>query len=660
MPPLFVDGIRQRLAQTFARFRSKRLRQRREPDGAGQNQNLQNQTVEDSLMLRLLVQVLVSIGILAADVAAGRWLGLWAIPISFLGAAWSWRQRRRRNLLGKIGIAVGMLAALWFFLSRLVSQTEDSRLLLTELLIQLQVLHSFDLPRRKDLGYSAVIGLILLSVAATLSQTTVFGVFLLLFLAIGLPLLALDYRSRLGLTAGIEKSATGQAFGRRLVGKGWGDLNARGLHLKPMALLLIGILGLSAAVFLFTPRLPGYQLRVFPVSAQIDIQGEFDPERVINPGYLRQPNQPGGGQQAQGAGGQGFAQGKVDQVFSSDFYYGFNNEINQTLSGSLTPKLVMRVRSQAAGFWRVMAFDEYTGQGWRISRNPKQLVLNRESWSFKFRLPPLTPVLNAKEIIQTYTITSEFTNLIPTLFQPRDLYFPTKQVAIDAEGSLRAPISLPEGLTYTVISDVAYRDRTKLRNRNPNYPAPIRQHYLQVPKPLLLPLRQQAENLLATANRPIIAPYEQALYLTQALKQRYQLQTSLPELAPSDDLVSAFLFKFEGGYADQFSTTLTLLLRSLGIPARLVTGLGAGEFNALTGLYEVKNTDAYALAEVFFPGYGWLAFDPIPGHPLFPPSLEVDQTFTVLQQFWHWVAGWLPSPVTNGFAQVVSPDCWRA
>lgn len=64
-------------------------------------------------------------------------------------------------------------------------------------------------------------------------------------------------------------------------------------------------------------------------------------------------------------------------------------------------------------------------------------------------------------------------------------------------------------------------------------------------------------------------------------------------------------------------------------------------------MYVVRNTDAYAMTEVYFPRYGWFAFDPIPNHPLIPPSIEDIQTFSVMRQFWQWVAGWLPSPVTG-------------
>lgn len=584
--------------------------------------------VEDSLWLRGFVQALVIVGILATDTAAGTWNSLWAIPLSILGAVWSSYRRRQRNIPVKFGIAVGMILALVMFLGRLVSQSEDSRVMLTELLIQLQVLHSFDLPRRKDLGYSTVIGIILLGVAATLSQTTIFGLFLLAFLAIALPVLVLDYRSRLGLIS----------------------IQLRGLGLSSVQLgrVLLGVIALGLIIFALTPRLPGYQIRNLPVSAAIKFEGEFDGQRVINPGYVRPA--------AEGSGsGVGQSNATIESTaIDSTFYYGFNSEINQNLRGTMLPQVIMRVRSQAAGFWRVLAFDQYTGRGWRISRNNKPEILSRSPFSYRFDVPLLEPTLRAptKEVIQTFSFAAEFTNLIPALALPRELYFPTQEVALDTEGGLRSPVTLTEGLTYSVISDVPFRNRTQLGLAPTRYSPSIRESYLQLPPGVGDRIRSQAEALLATANRPLTSPYEQALFLAQALKQKYTLQLDLPSLPAGEDLVESFLFKFKGGYPDHFSAALTVMLRSLGIPARLVTGLGTGEFNPFTGLYVVKNTDAYALAEVYFPTYGWFAFDPIPGHPLVPPSVEIDQTFSVLQQFWNWVAGWLPSPVTGFLAGV--------
>ncbi len=83
----------------------------------------------------------------------------------------------------------------------MLGELNDTRLGLAELLIQLQVLHSFDTPRRKNLGYSIVIGLILLGVAATLSQTFAFAPVLLLFLAIAITNFSLRLSLTLGFTA---------------------------------------------------------------------------------------------------------------------------------------------------------------------------------------------------------------------------------------------------------------------------------------------------------------------------------------------------------------------------------------------------------------------------------------------------------------------------
>lgn len=598
---------------------------------------------ENSILLRVLVQALVIVGIIATDIAAETQMSFWAIPLSMVGATWSWYRRRDRNIALKFLLAMGMLLAMGLFFGNILAQSNDTRLTLAELLIQLQVLHSFDIPRRKDLGYSMVIGLILLGVAGTLSQTFAFAPLLLVFLAIALPVLILDYQSRLGL---------GQL-----------KINSQKLKIKKSAifnwrflsLTFLLIIGLGFGIFALMPRFPGYQLQTFPVSAPASLANQnFDannPGGIINPGYTREGNGRGagsGGRQS-GTGGSG----QMDDTF----YYGFGSKINQNLRGVLKPKVVLRVRSQAPGFWRVLAFDRYTGQGWEIKRENQLQKIARPEWSYRFFLSLKFTAARTKEVVQTYTAVSELPNLIPALSHPQQLYFPSREIQVDSENSLRAPASLGEGLTYTVISDVPYRDRSLLQKASNNYPKSIQRYYLDVPPKIAAQVRQRAQELLATSPRPIKSSYEKALYLTQALKQRYSIPEnplSFPPLAENEDLVEAFLFKHKGGYPDHFSTTLTIMLRSIGIPARLVAGFGTGEFNPFTGLYIVKNTDAYAMTEVYFPEYGWFAFDPIPGHELIPPSIEEDQTFSVLRQFWNWVAGWLPTPVSSFFGYIWS------
>ena len=587
---------------------------------------------EESFLLRVMVQLMVIVGIVATDVAAQTTWSIWAIPLSIAGAVWSWHRRKEKNIALKFILAIAMLVMLFAFLGNLVENLNATQVSLAGLLVQLQVLHSFDLPRRKDLGYSMVIGLILLGVAGTLSQTLAFSPWLILFLAVAIPALILDYGSRLGLTeplfapkADKEKSRRRPQPHSAIAWKRWVSL---------LALTLVIGLGIFAVM----PRFRGYQVQSFPVGDPGDMQDQsFDEqnEGIDNPGYREEEDLEGKGNRP----------GSVD----STSYYGFNTQMNQNLRGEMEKQLVLRVRSQAPGFWKALSFDIYTGQGWEISDRDDVSKLRRSPWSYRFRLPEFYTQMRTETVIQTYTLVEDLPNVIPALYQPQAVYFPTREIGIDQSGSLRSPVGLLEDLTYTVISLVPVRNRTILQQYRIPDNVNIHPRILQIPEAIREPVRAKAEELMAKADRPLETPYEIALYLAQALKQNYRIQPELPFFGEDQDLVMAFLYDYQGGLPDHFSTALTMMLRSLGIPARLTVGFAPGQYNPFTGLYLVHNTDAYALTEVLFPGLGWYAFDPIPGHDLYPPSIEDVETFGVLKQIWRWVAGWLPSPITGFF-----------
>ncbi|MEM1427492.1 MAG: transglutaminaseTgpA domain-containing protein, partial [Cyanobacteria bacterium P01_H01_bin.130] len=240
---------------------------------------------EESIALRVLVQIVVSLGIVATDVAAGTSLSWWAVPAGIGGALWSWRQRRVRSVGTQFGISLGMLVALGIFFVGLVESLGDTRLTLATLLVHLQVLHSFDLPRRKDLGYSMVIGLILVGVAGTLSQTLWFAPVLVVFLGVALPMLVLDYRSRLGINPRRSPLQIRQT-----------------IPLKRLGILTVLVGALGMGLFFLMPRFPGFQVRTLPVSSPIDLStAEFDEDGlggIDNPGYEED--------------GQGFGDGESD------------------------------------------------------------------------------------------------------------------------------------------------------------------------------------------------------------------------------------------------------------------------------------------------------------------------------------------------------------
>jgi protein-glutamine gamma-glutamyltransferase len=601
---------------------------------------------EESILLRILVQLMVIIGIIATDVAAQSTfpMSIWAIPLSIIGAIVSWQRRKKKNIALKFALAIGMLLALVFFLGNLFSNINDTRLILAELLIQLQILHSFDLPRRKDLGYSMIIGLILIGVSATLSQTLSFAPWLLLLLIVGIPTLILDYRSHIGLeTWDIQwqqKRKTPESHSLS------SQSQYSSLSLKKITSSIFIIILLGLFIFAIMPRYPGYQIQSFPVNApdafknQQFNQGD---KSVVNPGY-----NPDGTPRDSLIGEENNGGSNSNQDTSS--YYGFNTKINQNFNNLITEKkLLFRVRSQYPGFWRVLAFDHYTGQGWEILREEQTMDIQRYRWSYLFRLsyPPIET--ETKKVIQTYTTVTDVPNIIPALIYPESIYFPSQEIAYDTEGGLRSPSGLIEGLTYTVISRVPYRNQTELQQAGNEYSELIEKYYLNMPSDLKTKVKIKAEELIAKSPRKLTSNYDIALYLAQAIKQNYVVPDDISEIALLK--VEAFLSN-GGGYPDQFATVYTLMLRSLDIPARLVVGFSSGQFNPFTGYYLVHNTDAYAMTEVYFPNYGWFYFDPLPGHEIIPISFQDDNPFGVLGTLWKWVAGFLPQPVTTFFTAV--------
>lgn len=604
--------------------------------------------VEDSIPLRVLVQIFVFISIGAMDSVASSNNSIWAIPLSAIAAVWAWYARRTRNILVKLFIAIAMIAMLVIFLNDIVRQTEETRLLLARLLIQLQVLHSFDLPRRKDLGYSIVIGLILMALAATLSQTMIFALWLMAFLLVGLPILLLDHRSRLGVkTVGFEPEKIG-------------------VSLLPLSGLLAIVLVLGLTIFAFLPRLPGFQLRNFPVSVNLSVQRQIPKGGILSRQQQQQQGTNGNGNGGTGTGGT--SNGDSDTLpplFAPEIETASSDA--KQLNKKRKPELMMRVRSQAELFWRVMAYDQFTGKGWRISRNDPQQIrtVKRNPLNYEFSLPiptyisigapkQLVKPLASQEVVQTYTIVSpNFPNLIPAAAVPNQIFFPSEELDIDQEGMLRGPGALPEDLTYTVISNVVERNPKLLRQSSGEYPRSIRNYYLQVPTNLSPRVQETALSFLASARdaegKPIVLDnnYDRVVQIAQSLKQNYAIKP-LGFDESKGDLVSQFV-EGGGGEESHFVSTMAIMLRSLGIPSRYVVGFASGKFNPFTGLYEVQNIDTQSMVEVFFPPYGWIAFDPVPNRPIFPPSIENNRTFGAVQTFWSWIAQFLPSSVNNFF-----------
>ena len=79
-----------------------------------------------------------------------------------------------------------------------------------------------------------------------------------------------------------------------------------------------------------------------------------------------------------------------------------------------------------------------------------------------------------------------------------------------------------------------------------------------------------------------------------------------------DDPIAGFLFEQRRGHCEYFASAMTVMLRTLGIPSRIVNGFLPGEFNDISELYVVRASDAHSWVEAYFPTLGWIPFDPTP------------------------------------------------
>jgi hypothetical protein len=102
-----------------------------------------------------------------------------------------------------------------------------------------------------------------------------------------------------------------------------------------------------------------------------------------------------------------------------------------------------------------------------------------------------------------------------------------------------------------------------------------------------------------------------ALALQNRLKTSYGYTLEFPSTAVADPLAN-FLFTRKQGHCEYFASSMAIMLRTLGIPARIVNGFQSGRFNPMSGLYVIRASDAHSWVEAFLPGEGWVTFDPTP------------------------------------------------
>ncbi len=530
---------------------------------------------ENSVRLRIacLGTVLVSIAACASVGEVSRLTAGVAMVLVSLGTLFSHRTRVQPPGWVKVVVAAGAIGAFaWFFHSLTSAEiitTIDSPLGL--LLICVLVVHSFHVPSRRDLLFSLAASAGLMAVAGAQAIDLGFGLAVVAWMCFGLWALTEMWTSA----------------------SGGGRISVAGLLCALAAMSTA-----AAAVFLVLPA-PVVASRVSFLT-QAGAGGS-----VGVPGALAGDS---------GSPAQLSRAGSPSSPIRVGGYLGFAGSLNTALRGSLATTLVMQVRAERPSYWVGETFDTWNGESWTETQEGSHPL--RETSPFVLPVPVGGAPLGQSDL-QTFYVADATADLVFHAETADELWFPTSRVFYSDDGTIVSPIGLGSGSIYTVDSQVIAPTPAQLRSdlSTQTLPPQTLAQDGQLPHPYP---RVQALARSITAGDTTTYGKVQSLIGWIGAHTHYSID--IPPLPAGADTVDEFLFGNRVGFCEQISTSLAVMLRSLGIPVREAVGYVPGGYDPITDLWQVHADDAHAWVQVWFPGYGWQNFDPTAVVPLSNPS----------------------------------------
>ena len=283
----------------------------------------------------------------------------------------------------------------------------------------------------------------------------------------------------------------------------------------------------------------------------------------------------------------------------------FSDSIRLGQAPNLGDRVVMTVEAPSGHFWRAVTYDFYTGAGWRTTESDKadKITLptaDREAFQARFDIiVPHSNILFGANEPQKVDVPYQF-------YTGSDKTYSTSLHALNRSQAAG---------TYTVTSLVSTADKQTLRKAAATYPDYIKAKYLQLPSTLPPRVKSLAHSLLDN----IPNAYDKAEALETFLRSPpYSYSPQVKATPPGKDPIEYFLFDLRQDFCEYFASAMVVMLREAGVPARLVEGFTTGAYDSSSNAYVVKEQDAHAWVEVYFPQYGWIEFEPTPSQPPFP------------------------------------------
>jgi len=311
---------------------------------------------------------------------------------------------------------------------------------------------------------------------------------------------------------------------------------------------------------------------------------------------------------------------------NNQFVSGFSESVELGQIGQIQQSSMVVMHIQIAGdttgnrslLWRGVALSLFDGRRWQNPESFTALLPRFRSYDLQKyrRKDELQSASRLRRTSFQYHVSMEpvGTNVFFFAGHPTELHGDYGALSMDYNGSIfnngaRGAISEYEATSE--IFDVAAAD---LAGIGPAYPPAISLNYLQLPNvdPRVAVLARQVTASAAS-------DYERATLLESYLQANFAYTLDLGDRVPADPIAN-FLFERKRGHCEYFASSMAVMLRELGIPSRIVNGFRGGEFNDLTGSYIVRAREAHSWVEAYFPGHGWVPFDPTPAASFSPSS----------------------------------------
>ena len=287
-------------------------------------------------------------------------------------------------------------------------------------------------------------------------------------------------------------------------------------------------------------------------------------------------------------------------------------------------------------YWRARIYDEYYAGTWTTNFLEKTPFAPDKDY---FKQERISGRFDAVFRFTPYVAIGElFLPSQPTwVSRPGTLQYGSISPGLIDMVALQAVPYIRPGEQYEARSNLASFTQYRLRNARDNYPQWVLDHYLQLPENITPRTRALAQQIAQDLENP----YDIAEAVTQYLRDNIEYQTTIDPPPQGQEVIDWFLFDYKKGFCNYYATAEVILLRSLGIPARWAVGYAQGE-RVLTedeltrpqleemlpettsmdvATFNVRQKDAHAWPEVYFPGFGWVEFEPtVSQSPIFRPA----------------------------------------